>query len=66
MARPVAKHQDDDGDLSIFASGDFILIACEHGHFWSIDAKERSTEAKKLDFEGDLTPDRVEAMFKAF
>ena len=48
MARPVFKHQDDDGDLSIFTSSDVVLIVCEHGHYWSLHAKEHSTEGTKL------------------
>jgi hypothetical protein len=26
------KHADDDGGLSIFVSGNQVLIACRHGH----------------------------------
>lgn len=29
------KHTDDDGDLSIFVSGDEVLFACNHGHAWT-------------------------------
>lgn len=29
------KHTDDDGDLSIFVSGDQVLFACNHGHVWT-------------------------------
>lgn len=29
------KHADDDGDLSIFVSGNQVLIACRHGHAWT-------------------------------
>jgi hypothetical protein len=29
------KHTDDDGDLSIFVSGDQVLFACNNGHAWT-------------------------------
>lgn len=29
------KHTDDDGDLSIFVSGDQVLFACNNGHVWT-------------------------------
>jgi len=44
MATPVFKHQDDDGDLSIFASGDVVLLACEKGHYWVLQAKQQSKD----------------------
>lgn len=37
-----ATHTDDGGDLSIFASGNEILIACNKGHYWLLNAKENS------------------------
>ena len=32
---PRLKHTDDDGDLSIFVSGDQVLFACNNGHAWT-------------------------------
>ena len=29
------KHTDDDGDLSVFISGDLVLFACSKGHAWT-------------------------------
>lgn len=29
------KHTDDDGDLSVFISGDQVLFACNKGHAWT-------------------------------
>jgi hypothetical protein len=29
------KHTDDDGDLSVFVSGNQVLFACNHGHAWT-------------------------------
>lgn len=39
-------HTDDDGDLSIFASGN-ILIACNEGHYWLMSAKRKSSPKTK-------------------
>jgi len=33
------KHQEDDGDLSIVAQDDTILIACNQGHYWLIPSQ---------------------------
>ncbi|WP_433663939.1 hypothetical protein ACQPW1_18600 [Nocardia sp. CA-128927] len=37
----VMKHTEDEGDLSLFASGDQILIACSKGYFWVLDASQQ-------------------------
>jgi hypothetical protein len=29
------KHTDDDGDLSVFVSGNQVLFACNNGHAWT-------------------------------
>lgn len=33
------KHSEDKGSLTFFADGGQILIACDKGHYWMIDAK---------------------------
>lgn len=33
------KHSEDRGNLTLFADGDQILIACDKGHYWTINAK---------------------------
>ena len=38
------KHSDDDGDLSVIASGGEILIACNRGHYWIVPAAQRSVD----------------------
>ncbi|MGJ7442176.1 hypothetical protein [Aquipuribacter sp. MA13-6] len=47
-----ATHTDDGGDLSIFTSGDEVLIACNEGHYWLLKAEQRdvpdTTAAVKL------------------
>lgn len=64
MARAVFKHQEDDGDLSIFASGDVVVLACEHGHYWVLDAKEHSSDTVKLELERALSVERAESLLK--
>jgi len=46
----VFKHTDDDGDLSVFASGDEVLFACSRGHYWVVRAQQ--TSAKDADERG--------------
>jgi hypothetical protein len=43
------KHPDDDGDLSMFASGDQILFACSRGHFWVLPARQMTLPAQRQD-----------------
>jgi len=38
------KHTDDDGELSLFASGNELLIACNRGHFWTLKASQGHVE----------------------
>jgi hypothetical protein len=64
MARSVFKHQEDDGDLSIFASGDVVLLACEHGHYWVLGAQERSIETVKPALQEALSVDQFESLLK--
>lgn len=66
MAKPVYKHQEDNGELSIFTSGDMVLIACEHGHYWVIDAEQHSTQSMKSHVERSLSDDQAAAVLKAF
>jgi hypothetical protein len=65
MAQAVFKHQEDDGDLSIFASGDVVVLACEHGHYWVLDAKEHSSETVKPALEKALSVERAELLLSA-
>jgi hypothetical protein len=65
VANPVFKHQDDDGDLSIFASADVVLLACEHGHYWIIDAKQHTDDSIKPALERALPHAEAIEMFKA-
>lgn len=45
----VLKHTEDDGDLSIFAADDEILIACQKGHFWIVAATKQTFQEKLAD-----------------
>lgn len=51
------KHADDDGDLSIFVSGDEVLFACNHGHAWtaqvSVHIHTRRPDHAEEDSPGD-------------
>jgi hypothetical protein len=64
MANSVFKHQDDGGNLSIFASGDVVLLACEHGHYWVLDAKQHSSQTVKPALEQAMTSDGAEALMR--
>jgi hypothetical protein len=41
----LGKHTNDDGDLSLFAGDDEILIACSKGHYWILPAKQHKVPA---------------------
>ena len=36
------KHNEDDGDLSVFAGTKGLIFVCEKGHFWILDATQQS------------------------
>lgn len=36
----VFRHTEDDGELSVFASKDQVLVACARGHYWLLDAEQ--------------------------
>ena len=65
MAKAVLKHQEDEGDLSIFASGDVVLLACEHGHYWVLDAKKHSLESVKPALEEALSGEGAQSLIEA-
>jgi hypothetical protein len=55
---PRLKHTDDDGDLSIFVSGDQVLFACNNGHAWIAQLSVRvgpDQQAKDVAAEGFTT-----------
>jgi hypothetical protein len=53
------KHTDDDGELSVFTSGDQVLVACNQGHYWTFSAAFHEPEA---DQDVALDPDMHAAM----
>lgn len=66
MADSVLRHTDDDGVLSIFASGDDVLFACSKGHWWIVEATSTGSApraAAKRAREG-VVPQRVTAADK--
>jgi len=61
------KHNDDDGDLSIFASGKEVLFVCNQGHWWVVDAASTGTAPKaaaKRAQQG-IVPQRITAADKS-
>lgn len=42
----VFRHPDDDGDLSVFASGSEVLFVCTQGHWWIVQATSSGTTNK--------------------
>ena len=40
----MGQHTDDGGELTLFTSGNELLIACNQGHFWIIPATQGSVE----------------------
>ncbi len=46
MAASVFKHLDDDGNLSLFVSKESIIVTCENGHFWVVEAQQVESQEK--------------------
>ena len=44
MAETVLTHEEDDGQLSVFASGNTLVFSCEHGHYWVVKADQQTAE----------------------
>lgn len=66
MAQPVFKHQEDDGSLSIFASGNLVVFACENGHYWVLKTEQRSSDTVKSAMEEMVSPEQAQALVDAF
>lgn len=62
----VFKHEDDNGDLSVFASGEEVLFACNKGHYWIVAAKSGAVAAptRKALAERDVVD--LDALTKTF
>lgn len=65
MATPVYKHVDDDGTLSIFASEGVIVLACEHGEYWVLEAKMETKATVKPAIGNLVSADHAEFLFRA-
>lgn len=48
------KHTEDDGELSVFASGEELLFACSKGHAWIVKASAALTIEH-----GEAKPNRI-------
>ena len=53
MAESIHMHMDDNGTLSVFVEGDAVLISCEHGHGWLIDAQPVASKEQAAGVLGD-------------
>jgi hypothetical protein len=59
----VLKHHEDEGDLSVFASGNVVLISCSKGgHYWVIDAEQHSSETVKSVLQEALSQEDADAL----
>jgi hypothetical protein len=65
MAKSILTHEDDGGVLSIVTSGNTVVLACEHGHYWVLDAQQQSSESVKDALENVLPADKAQALYKA-
>jgi hypothetical protein len=45
MAESVFKHLDDQGDLSMFASGAVLIVSCSNGHYWVVEGTYADSKA---------------------
>jgi hypothetical protein len=51
--------------VRIFASGKIVVLACEHGHYWVLEATKQSTETIKGALEEALSAEEVETLYRA-
>ena len=58
------KHTDDDGDLSVFISGDSLLFACSKGHAWTapVSIEGGAGPTRHLDTDVEETEDELEEL----
>ena len=58
------KHTDDDGDLSVFISGDLVLFACSKGHAWTapVSIEPGAGPTRHLDTDVEETQDELEEL----
>jgi len=66
MAKSTFKHQEDDGDLSVFASGDVVVLSCEHGHYWVLNAKQETSTSVLPAMEAVMPHADAQELFRAF
>lgn len=67
MATSVLRHTDDDGVLSVFASGSDVLFVCSKGHWWTVEATATGLAPKaaaKRALDG-VAPKRITAADKS-
>lgn len=56
------KHTDDDGELSVFISGDLLLFACTKGHAWTapVSIERGAGPTRHPDTDVEETEDELE------
>lgn len=64
MAQSVLRHEEDDGTLSIIASGGAVLVACENGHYWALDVKQQTKETVKAALEEMTSVEDADRLFR--
>ncbi len=65
LAQPVFNHQEDDGDMSIFASGNLIVFSCENGHYWVLESPQKTAATVKATIEEIASPQEAEMLYRA-
>jgi hypothetical protein len=64
MAESVLKHVDDDGTVSVFASGNVIVLSCDRGHHWVVEAEQQTSETVKSRLDTMIRADQAEELYK--
>jgi hypothetical protein len=64
LAKSVFRHDEDSGTLSVFASRNLILLACEHGHYWAIESEQQTMESVREALERTATMEEVDRLFR--
>lgn len=66
MPNQVFQHSDDDGALSVIASGNTVILACEKGHYWILESTQYSKESVTEAVSDRFSPEVGEALLRRF
>lgn len=64
MSNAILQHSDDNGVLSVIASGDTVILACEHGHYWVLESTQYSKKTVAAALESRLSADNSRALLR--